>query len=313
MKYLMIDGNSLGHAANDSAPLHVGGEQINAVYGFIRSLRAIMTEHPNHKTIVLWDGRSESRRAIFPLYKANRDEPKPEQKAKKESYKSQVPKIMGMLETLGVRQLLDYTAEADDLAGYIVEKLKSDEIVLVTGDGDWKQLVCRPGVIWKDHRTNSICDFENFEKVTGYKNSKSFLEGKALVGDTSDNIPGVGGIGKEKAPEILREYGSVNNFLFRSTMKVAEGGKVPKWVFNFVHNLRPKESSKYGEMLPMQDAFERNMQLMGLYGYRPKKSSLLDKKGAYDKEAFAALCQEYMFNSILMQLNNWIKPFEMNK
>jgi 5'-3' exonuclease len=271
-----------------------------------------MLKYPEHKVVVLWDGKSQTRRNLFPLYKANREaeSKSPEQEARRAGYKKQVPKIMDALELLGVRQLLDYTEEADDLAGYIVEKIQAEEIVLITGDGDWKQLVCRPNVIWQDHRTDAICNYDNFEAVTGYKNAQAFLEGKALVGDTSDNIPGVGGIGKETAPMILKQHGSVETFLNFWTRKIGEGEKVPKWVSNFVHNLAPKESTKYGKMLPTQEAFARNMQLMKLAGYKPNKSNLLNKVGSYDRQAFRDLCQEFMFNSILAQFNSWIVPFE---
>lgn len=311
MKYLLIDGNSVGRAAHNSSKLTIGdGEEVQAIYGMLRTLQALLKDKPNTKPIVLWDGRAQWRYDLFPLYKGNRSD-NPQKIVDNATYYVQQAQIKEALTYLGISQIRDKNAEADDLAGYFSRKLaqNDNQITLITGDKDWQQLITK-NVDWVDHRTHgAVVSAFNFKEVTGFSNVNQFIEAKCLTGDSSDNIPGVGGIGDKGVVEFLEKYESVNGFL-----KVANDARfsLPKAHRRFADNDTPKDSTKFGKMLPMQDAFKRNMKLMRLADYAPNKSNLELMGGqlTYNQDAFIQFCEDRLFKSILIQLDNWILPFE---
>lgn len=297
-KYLLIDGNSVGYASHHATKLSSGGQETQAVFGFLKTMRELRVTYPNHTPIVLWDGRAEWRFALNPSYKSNRNDD-PKKVAVKEAYKSQTPFIRDALEALGIRQMTVATHEADDMAGYLVSTLmqKPDtEIVLISGDGDWIQLV-RTGVTWRDMRDDAkIVTIANLFEKTGYKTPLAYLEGKCLQGDSSDVISGVGGIGEKGAPEFLAEFGSVRNF-----WKVcADGTFVPKKKAHI--NLNEGEGRKL---------FGRNLKLMQLIKVaKPDPAHVEVRKGQLNRERFQQICEELGFASILKQLDVFINRFE---
>lgn len=297
-KYLLIDANSIGYACQYGTKLSVGSQETQAVFGFIKVMRELRVTYPGYIPIVLWDGRATWRYDIHPDYKSNRNDD-PKKVALKASYESQVPFIKDAVEALGIRQMRVGTHEADDMAGYLVSTLmqKPDtEIVLISGDGDWIQLV-RPGVTWRDMRDDAkIVHMGNLFDKTGYKSPLAFLEGKCLMGDGSDVISGVGGIGEKGAPEFLAEFGSVKNF-----WKLCdEGAFVPKYKAH--KNLYNGEGRKL---------FGRNLKLMQLIKVpKPDPAAVEVRKGQINKERFQEICEELGFASILKQLDVFIKRFE---
>jgi len=297
-KYLLIDGNSVGYASHHATKLSSGGQETQAVFGFLKTMRELRVTYPDHTPIVLWDGRAEWRFALNPSYKSNRNDD-PKKVAVKEAYKSQTPFIRDALEALGIRQMTVATHEADDMAGYLVSTLmqKPDtEIVLISGDGDWIQLV-RTGVTWRDMRDDAkIVTIANLFEKTGYKTPLAYLEGKCLQGDSSDVISGVGGIGEKGAPEFLAEFGSVRNF-----WKVcADGTFVPKKKAHI--NLNEGEGRKL---------FGRNLKLMQLIKVaKPDPAHVEVRKGQLNRERFQQICEELGFASILKQLDVFINRFE---
>lgn len=297
-KYLLIDGNSVGYACHHGTKLSSGGQETQAVFGYLKTMRELRVTYPDHTPIVLWDGRAEWRFTLNPSYKSNRNDD-PKKVATKEAYQSQTPFIKDALEALGIRQMRVTTHEADDMAGYMVGTLmqKPDtEIVLISGDGDWIQLV-RPGVTWRDMRDDAkIVTSANLFDKTGYKTPLAYLEGKCLQGDSSDVISGVGGIGEKGAPEFLAEFGSVRNF-----WKLCEEGTlVPK---------KKAHISLYegdGRKL-----FGRNLKLMQLIKVaKPDPANVEVRKGELNRERFQHICEELGFASILKQLDVFINRFE---
>jgi len=297
---LLIDGNAIGYANQlGMTRLSCGDQATHAVYGFLTTLRKLMLPPTaNRLPVVLWDGDASWRKDLLPSYKANRkDDPK---KVKiKDEYKSQSPFIRQSLMHLGIDQMLSMSCEADDLAGAYARLLsaRGHDVELITGDQDWLQLVS-PKVSWHDPIRDRRVDVMNFEDFTGCANTYQFIEVKALMGDTSDNIKGVGGIGEKRAKELVREYGSVANLVYNHE---ASYEHLPKYLRDFISQ---KEK---------QDAFERNIKLMHLDGKHPSIKERKIIKGKWNREAFENLCNELAFMSISKNLDSWIKPFERFK
>lgn len=232
---------------------------------------------------------------------------------------------------MGVRQMLVTSAEADDMAGLMTKKLAKagQRVKLVTGDKDWLQMV-QPGVVWFDPIRDRECNMSNFFEFTGYRTPEQFLDGKALMGDSSDNISGVGGIGEKGAPEFVAEFGSVAEFY----RQVESGIFVPK---KKAHKLLCGESpftkqqwderyegdranvsefNKYMETWPGQGKliFNRNRKVMNLLDVPiPPKEDVSVIAPTYNRDAFRALCEKLAFHSILREFDAFLEPFEQPK
>jgi len=298
MKYLLIDGNSIGYACQYATKLHSGGMETQAIFGFVKTMRELRVTYPDATPIVLWDGKAEWRFKLCPTYKSNRSND-PKKVAIKEAYAKQTPFIKDMLDPLGVRQMRVLTHEADDMAGYMVTELTKkpgNEIVLISGDQDWLQLV-RPGVSWRDMRDDAkIINYANFFDKTAYKTPLAFLEGKCLQGDSSDVISGVGGIGEKGAVDLLATFGSVSNFW----RQCADGTYTP--------TKKALVSLYEGEGRAL---YRRNVQMMQLLKVtKPAAEAVEVRKGAFDKDKFHDLCAELAFASITKNIDHFTQPFE---
>lgn len=304
---LIIDANSIGYASHSATKLHVNGREVQAIFNSLKTIRNLILKHKDYVPYVLWDGHAQFRYDIHPSYKGDRDST-PEKVKERNAYKQQKPDIFKALYHLGVIQMRDAGLEADDLAGILVDRINNSDAkaILVTGDKDWIQLVNK-NVTWFDPIRDRQVTHKTFPELTGFATSQQFVEGKALTGDTSDTIPGVGGIGEKGAPEFLMNFQSVYKFFERADAGELDG-KQPAAIRRFRDNEAPKDSSKYGKMLPMRDAFERNMALMDLRVNRPFVD-LLKARGKFNKEKFENFCNELSFLSITKNLDVWLRPF----
>jgi len=302
--FILIDALNIVHAANSNKSLNVGGVPTQATYGFLRSLRLAAAAYPQLKPLVLHDGRSWRYKA-FEGYKASRSKPATtaaeiKTAAARDEAKMQVPYIRRALKLLGVTQINTLNLEADDLAAMMVRRLKpGTKALLLSGDKDWVQLV-GPNVTWFDPIRDLRISPATIEKELEVKTPRAFLEVKALMGDPSDDIPGVGGIGVKGAKELVNTYGSVTEFLNRAALE--PGLKLQKKFEDLALSTEK------------QEIFSRNMRLMDLnHGSVPAPLDLKVDHGEYDEEGFADFCAELMFKSILSDLSGWAEPFRRGK
>ena len=295
MKRLIIDANSLGYASHMATKLKSGDFETQSIFGMVKSARDMISDTPN--LLYLWDGHAQWRYDLYPRYKADRDKD-PKQALMRANYKKARPFIQLALKSLGVRQLTVTTAEADDLAGFFAKSLNpTDQIEFVTGDKDWLQLV-KENTSWFDPIRDDRVSIKNFMEFTGYKDGRAFMEGKALQGDTSDKITGVGGIGEKGAPLFLAQFGSVQNFFDR----VDSGDYIPK---------KKAEQNFADKSAEGREIFARNVQLMNLLDVpKPKAQDVVYTEPKFDKEQFRVICGRMNFASILSNFDNFVRPFE---
>lgn len=328
---LLIDGNSIGHANHNMAKLTVGAAEVQAIFGFLKSMRAMHDRFHDIVPIVLWDGRAQWRYDLYPGYKGKRQEDRekdPKKMKDKENYEKQVPIIKKALSSLGVRQMMHPEREADDLPGILINKMPDKKIVLVTGDQDWLQLI-GPNVTWFDPIRDYTVTPANLLEFSGYLTPRAFLQGKALQGDTSDSISPVGGIGEKGARELLARFGSVEKFWKHCDEGGDPGSKANRslwkgrcpldkgeWLAAFPGDKDDKKGlMKYiaswegqGRLL-----FERNMQLMNLLGVPEPASGLKIDRGEYNPDVFQALCERLAFASIIRGWQHFTLPFASRK
>ena len=179
------------------------GFPTNALYGFVKMLQKIIREEKPDYLVVAFDSPDKTfRHKIYPDYKANRDAP-PEELAQ------QFPYFEPLVQAYGLSSIRQPGFEADDIIGTLAKKGRQEglEIVIVSGDKDMMQLIS-PHVHMLDTMKNKIFkDKEVIEKF-GVPANK-VIEVMGLMGDSSDHIPGVKGVGPKTAAELIQKFGSI--------------------------------------------------------------------------------------------------------
>ena len=300
--FLIVDGNHVGYWHQNTRKLTAGGRETQAIFGFILTLRKLRLTYPQYAMTVLWDGHPQFRYDQYPGYKAKRDAT-PQMAEMREKYREARPLIQRGLRLLGVRQMECATHEADDLA-YSVRNVSSQaqrHSILITGDQDWLQLVDEH-TDWMnlDERKVTI---NNFHKETGYATPKAFVEGKCLVGDAGDTIGGVGRIGKESAPILLAQYGSVANLI-----KAVRDGTFDPEPLKIVRGLAGSAERFAKNEKDGLNIFKRNRLLMDL-SKAPPPTKIITDPGTPSVDEFEQFCDELAFETILLNLPEFLSAF----
>ncbi|OGL62323.1 MAG: DNA polymerase I [Candidatus Tectomicrobia bacterium RIFCSPLOWO2_12_FULL_69_37] len=190
------------------------GRPTGAVFAFARMLLKVIREKAPEYIAVAFDRPEPTfRHELYPAYKANRDAPP-------EDLIEQIPLMQRAVEVLRIPVLIRPGAEADDLIGSLAARAaaKGFEVVLVTGDKDFAQLVSEKVRIWDPMKDEELGPGE-VEKRWGVPPEK-FVDIQALMGDSSDNVPGVPGVGEKTAVALIQEFGSLEKVL-ASAEKIA--------------------------------------------------------------------------------------------
>lgn len=222
----LIDGNSLAYRAFFALPESIAtstGIPTNAIFGFASMLVKILTDFHPRALMVVWDGGYTGRKELYPQYKAQRS-------SRPDLLKEQWPQFEPLVDAFGYTNLRVEGFEADDVIASLAAKAKADgnggaeaggggrgsiPVMVVTGDRDAYQLVDDNTRIMTTSRgvtDTKIYDTQAVIDRYGIRPDQvpDFI---GLKGDTSDNIPGVPGIGDKTASELLQRFGSVEQVL----------------------------------------------------------------------------------------------------
>ncbi len=193
-----------------------GGENVSAIYGFINSLIKIIREHRPHYLCLVFDTREPTfRHKLYPAYKATREK-MPDDLADQIHRTREIAEVM----RIPIVELPGY--EADDVIGTLTKKAvdRGLEAVIVSGDKDFYQLV-RKGVKLYDPRKTGKEDewvgVDNARQKFGVP-AEMVRDVLALMGDSSDNVPGVPGVGEKTAVKLMKEYGSIDEIYSKLEM-----------------------------------------------------------------------------------------------
>ena len=233
-KILLIDGNSMANRAFYATMGRMmktpTGISTNAVYGFFQIMFKTIEEEKPDKIIVAFDiSSSEKRTKIFNEYKAGRHKAP-------EDLTIQFPIIKELLKTMNIPIVQKDGIEADDILGAIAKKegKKENKIVILTGDRDYFQLVDMnvniryPKTIMG--KTEYII-YDNYKINEEYGlTPEKLIEVKALMGDASDNIPGVKGIGEKTALKLIIQFGSLEKIY--EYIENSDGKEIAKATLN---------------------------------------------------------------------------------
>lgn len=207
-KLLLLDGNSLAYRAFFALPLltNDAGIHTNATYGFTMMLQKIVEEENPTKMLVAFDaGKTTFRHESFKEYKGGRQKTPPE-------LSEQFPYIRKLIDAYNIKQYELDLYEADDIIGTLAKQAADQmEVIIVTGDKDLTQLASDQVTVYVTRK--GITDIEKYtpthiEEKYGLT-PEQIIDMKGLMGDSSDNIPGVPGIGEKTAIKLLKEHGTV--------------------------------------------------------------------------------------------------------
>jgi DNA polymerase-1 len=216
-RVFLIDGPSLVYRAFFALPESIAtsrGVPTNAIFGFASMLVKIVTDYGVRPTLVAWDAGSSGRTELYADYKAKR-------RSRPDLLKQQWPAMEPLVEAFGYRNITVEGFEADDVIASLAERALRAEppvpVMIVTGDRDVFQLIDRDGVVKVMATSRGITDTKIYDRqavIDRYGIAPEQIpDFYGLKGDTSDNIPGIPGIGDKTASELIQAYGSLEEVL----------------------------------------------------------------------------------------------------
>ena len=185
------------------------GESTNALYGFIRSVQKIIKDFSPESLVAVFDGpnNKEKRVAIYKEYKSNRE-------GMPEDLAYQLEWAHRYCEAAGIPFISEGGVEADDLIGAVAKwaEKQGTKVFICSSDKDLCQLITDKTFMLNTHKDNLLIDREKVEEIHGVK-PEQIVDYLAIMGDKSDNIPGIPGFGPKTAASLLQEYGTLENLL----------------------------------------------------------------------------------------------------
>ncbi|WP_239705950.1 MULTISPECIES: DNA polymerase I [unclassified Mammaliicoccus] len=209
-KLVLIDGNSLSFRAFFALPLltNKAGVYTNAIYGFTMILdKIIKEEQPTHFMVAFDAGKTTFRNNMYSEYKGGREKTPDE-------LRSQLPYIRQLVESYNIKHYELENYEADDIIGTLSKEADNQNLktIIITGDRDLTQLASENVTIY--YTKKGVTDIDHYtpefiaEKYDGIVPNQ-IIDMKGLMGDKSDNIPGVPGIGEKTAIKLLKQFETV--------------------------------------------------------------------------------------------------------
>jgi DNA polymerase-1 len=214
-RLFLIDGPSLVYRAFYALPESIAtstGEPTNAIFGFASMLVKIVTEYGVQSTVVAWDAGTSGRTELYADYKSTR-------RSRPDLLKMQWPAMEPLVEAFGYRNVRLDGYEADDVIASLAERARAEglPVMIVTGDRDVFQLIDPDGLVQVMATSRGITDTKIYDHQAVVDRygipPESIPDFYGLKGDTSDNIPGVPGIGDKTASELIQTYGSLEGVL----------------------------------------------------------------------------------------------------
>ena len=211
----VVDGTSYIHRAYHAIKnlSNSQGLPTNAIFGFTRMLMKLLDDKSPEYGVIAFDVKGPTfRHKIFKDYKATRP-PMPEDMA------VQIPYIKEVVHGLNLVVLEKQGYEADDIIGTIARlgQEQGYNVVIVSGDKDFRQILSENTVMW-DSMNDKLTDSSTIRRDYGIE-PEQIIQVMALSGDTSDNIPGIPGVGEKTAINLIRQFGSIDN-VFEHTDQV---------------------------------------------------------------------------------------------
>ena len=281
----LIDGNSLAYRAFFALPDSIGtsdGRPTNAIYGLASMLVKVIAEHHPAGVVVAWDAGMSGREVIYDLYKAQRP-------SRPDLLREQWPHLMPLVEAFGYTNVKVEGYEADDVIASLVRQAREAGIaaMVVTGDRDAYQLVGDGVRVMSTSR--GITETKIYDRdavVERYGVAPELVTDlMGLRGDTSDNIPGVPGIGEKTAAALLQEFGSLEEVL--ANVDKVSGAKRKQ---NLVEHAEDARMSK--QLATLHYDIETGVDLAAAMDAEPDRGALRDFMREFELRAVLERLEE---------------------
>jgi len=297
MRVLIADGNNLGWRGSVTTPLTHNGRRTEVIYSGLNIIRAYLDRFHPDECIVVWDGGRDKRRtSIYPQYKKKKKEYTEVEKRERAIFYEQLERLRKVFSKLGIFQYRVPGREADDviftLLHYAIPPDSETECFVISTDKDFYQLFAwwKDVILYNPVKKRGITYFQAVEEL-GF-DPEDYVLYRALVGDPSDNLPGVRGIGEVKAKKLL-------SFLESQTTTLSE-----------------KELKKLMDILEKE---EKQLELMvDLVNFKLLSREELNK-GIIEAEAIDSpekfyeqlmlVCDSFGFERILDNISQYAEPF----
>ncbi len=206
---VLVDGSSYLYRAFHAMPelTNSKGMPTGAIYGVVNMMKRLLNDHPTRRMAMVFDAKGKTfRDDMFAQYKANRP-------SMPDDLRNQIESLHAVIKAMGFPLIMVAGVEADDVIGTLsVQAVQQGlEVIISTGDKDMAQLV-NDKVCLIDTMKNHRMDVAGVHKKFGVK-PEQIIDYLALIGDTSDNIPGIPKVGPKTAVKWLQEYDSVENII----------------------------------------------------------------------------------------------------
>ncbi len=281
----LIDGNSLAYRAFFALPESIGtsdGRPTNAIYGLASMLVKIIDEHRPAGVVVAWDAGMSGREVTYDLYKAQR-KPRPD------LLREQWPHLMPLVEAFGYTNVKVEGYEADDVIASLARQAREEGIavMVVTGDRDAYQMVGEGIRVMSTSRGITETKIYDSEAVTERYGVPPELitDLMGLRGDTSDNIPGVPGIGEKTATQLLQQFGSLEKVL--ESVDEISGAKRKQ---NLVEHADDARMSQ--QLATLQYDIETGVNLAAAMNSEPDRGALRDFMREFELRAVLERLEE---------------------
>ena len=283
---ILVDGSSFIYRAFYALPqlTDPNGNPVGAVYGFCSMLISLFDKHKSDLFCVALDaGRDTFRRDIYPEYKSNREETPAD-------LKSQFPVLVEACNAFGVPMIEMVGYEADDIIATIATELAQNnyEVRIVASDKDLMQLVDNNIYLFDPIKSKIIKENEVREKYEVSPNQMVALQ--ALMGDSTDNIPGIPGVGPKTAAKLLNKFHSLEN------------------IYNEIENVTPPKLKE--KLIQNREMVEVSEQLVTLYRKVPVSEDFSKLRIDINAERTNDFLKKYKFNSLIKRFEKQVNRTE---
>ncbi|MDR1560808.1 MAG: hypothetical protein LBS23_00415 [Holosporaceae bacterium] len=276
---VLIDGSGLVYRAYYALPqlTNNNGEYVGAVYGFCSILMSLMEKHKSDLFCIVFDaGRHTFRTEMYPAYKSNRDETP-------ENLKTQFPRLKKACVAFGIPSIEKKGFEADDIIATYANKLASSayEVRIVSSDKDLMQLINDKISLFDPIKSKSIKTQEVIEKYGVLPSQMTMLQ--ALIGDPSDNIPGISGIGPKTAAKLINEFRTLEE-IYQNIDKI-------------------KQSKVKENLINQKNQLDLSLKLVTLEKNIDIDEDFYKLKISFDYNQAVEFLNSYNFDSLIRRLN----------
>lgn len=283
---ILVDGSSFVYRAFYALPQLTDpeGKPVGAVYGFCSMLISLFDKHKSDLFCVALDaGRNTFRKDIYPEYKSNREETPAD-------LKSQFPVLVEACEAFGIPIVEMIGYEADDLIATIATELsqKNYEVRIIASDKDLMQLIDDKIYLFDPIKSKVIKEHEVFEKYRVMPNQMVALQ--ALMGDSTDNVPGVPGVGPKTAAKLIDKFHSL------------------KTIYDEIENVTPPKLKE--KLIQNKELVEISEKLVTLCRTAPIDEDFSKLKVDLNADRTSDFLKKYRFNSLIKRFEKQINRIQ---